>query len=39
VVSGKVGHPNLEDGMKVQELMEAGYKSAKSGKWVELPLR
>jgi predicted dehydrogenase len=38
VVDGKVGHPNLEDGMKVQELMEAGYKSAKSGKWVELPL-
>ena len=38
VVQGELGRPNLEDGRRVQELMEAGYRSAESGKWVGLPL-
>ncbi|MGQ9631602.1 MAG: Gfo/Idh/MocA family protein [bacterium] len=38
VVRGKVGHPNLEDGCAVQEIMEAATLSADWGRWVSLPL-
>jgi predicted dehydrogenase len=30
--------PNFVDGLRVQEVMEAGYLSAREGRWVDLPL-
>jgi len=30
--------PSLEDGVRIQELMEAAYRSAEEGQWVDLPV-
>ncbi len=38
IVEDRPCFPSLEDGVRVQEAMEAAYHSAEWGRWVELPL-
>jgi len=38
IVEDRPCSPGLEDGIRVQEAMEAAYRSAELGGWVELPL-
>jgi predicted dehydrogenase len=38
LVEGRTACPDFVDGMKVQEVMEAGYISAREKRWVSLPL-
>jgi predicted dehydrogenase len=38
LVEGRPASPDFVDGMKVQEVMEAGYISAREKRWVSLPL-
>jgi predicted dehydrogenase len=38
LVRGQPSPPDFEDGMRVQEIMEAAYRSAREGRWVSLPL-
>jgi predicted dehydrogenase len=38
IASGRDPSPSLEDGYRVQEIMEAAYRSARAGTWVDLPL-
>lgn len=38
LVKGQPGPPDFEDGMRVQEVMEAAYRSARERRWVSLPL-
>lgn len=38
LVEGRPSSPSFVDGMKVQEVMEAGYISARGKEWVSLPL-
>lgn len=38
LVEGRPTSPDFVDGMKVQEVMEAGYISAREKRWVSLPL-
>ncbi len=39
IVHDRPCSPNLEDGVRVQEVMEAAYISAEQQRWVELPLQ
>jgi len=39
IVEDRPCSPSLEDGVRIQEMMEAAYLSAERGQWVELPLR
>jgi predicted dehydrogenase len=38
LVEGRPASPDFVDGLKVQEVMEAGYISAREKRWVSLPL-
>jgi predicted dehydrogenase len=38
LIEGRPTSPDFVDGMKVQEVMEAGYVSARENRWVSLPL-
>jgi predicted dehydrogenase len=38
VLNSRQSTPNFVDGMRVQEIMEAAYASAREGRWVNLPL-
>ncbi len=38
LVKGQPSPPDFEDGMRVQEVMEAAYRSARERRWISLPL-
>ncbi len=38
IVEDRPTSPGFEDGLKIQEVMEAAYLSAREGRWVNLPL-
>ncbi|MGC8877598.1 MAG: Gfo/Idh/MocA family protein [Anaerolineae bacterium] len=38
LVKGQPGPPDFEDGVRVQEIMEAAYRSSRERRWIPLPL-